>query len=143
VESLTYILRSFPKGQKMLWKNPVRFHLTIALGLCALGTATSWWFFTKHEHNVRSWLANWLLVVNVVTFAYYGLDKFLAIRVLWRVPEIVLHVLSAIGGSPAAFLAMWIFRHKTIKTSFRILFWSIVLVQAALVVYIVKLQWWD
>jgi uncharacterized membrane protein YsdA (DUF1294 family) len=127
----------------MLWQNTVRFHLTIALILCALGTAVFWWFLPNPHQALTSWLASWLLAVNVVTFFYYGLDKFLAIRLIWRVPEIVLHVLSAIGGSPAAFLAMWIFRHKTIKTSFRILFWCIVLLQAALVVYIVKLQWWD
>ena len=123
-------------------RNPVRFHLIVALSLCATGTLAGWWFFTNHEPEWLTWLANGLLAVNVVAFGYYGLDKMLAIKVWWRVPEVVLHTLSAIGGSPAAFLAMWMFRHKTIKSSFRILFWGIVLLQAAVVVYVVKLLWW-
>jgi uncharacterized membrane protein YsdA (DUF1294 family) len=54
-----------------------------------------------------------------------------------------LHTLSAIGGSPAALLAMWLFRHKTIKASFRILFWAIVVLQLCLSAYIAKLLWWS
>jgi uncharacterized membrane protein YsdA (DUF1294 family) len=75
--------------------------------------------------------------VNIVTFAYYALDKWLAAKPWFRIPEIVLHTLTAMGGSPAALLAMRVFRHKTIKPSFRILFWSIVLVQIMLTVFVV------
>jgi uncharacterized membrane protein YsdA (DUF1294 family) len=120
----------------------VRNHLLIAISLCILLTLASWWLFTSHQHTWWHWLANWLLAVNLLTFAYYGLDKFLARTYLWRIPEVVLHTLGAIGGSPAALVAMTLFRHKTIKSSFRILFWSIVVVQAALTIYIVKLVWW-
>lgn len=127
----------------MFMQNTVRRHLVIALGICAAGTFAAWWFLAGHQNQWKYWVANWLLVVNLVTFVYYWLDKSLAVRLLWRIPEIVLHTLSAVGGSPAAFLAMWFFRHKTIKSSFRILFWSIVVLQSALAVYIVKKTWWD
>ncbi len=121
----------------------VRTHILIALTFCVLGTAVSWWNFTSHRHTWQLWLGNWLLVVNLLTFAYYGLDKCLGRLMLWRIPEIVLHSLSAIGGSPAALLAMWLFRHKTIKGSFQFLFWCIVVVQLCLTAYIVKVVWWD
>ena len=127
----------------MPWQYSVRTHLIIALALCLGGTAAAWWFFTNHQHTWLHWLATWLLVVNLVTFAYYGLDKYLARMLLWRIPEVVLHTLGAIGGSPAALLAMTLFRHKTIKGSFRILFWSIVILQIAVAIYVVKLLWWN
>jgi uncharacterized membrane protein YsdA (DUF1294 family) len=127
----------------MFWLYSVRVQLLVALSLCIAGSCAGWWFFTNHQHARLHWLANWLLAVNLVTFAYYGLDKMLARRLVWRIPEAVLHTLSAIGGSPAALLAMWFFRHKTIKSSFRILFWTIVSVQTALTIYVVKLLWWN
>ena len=71
------------------------------------------------------------------------LDKYLAGTLLFRIPELTLHTLSAIGGSPAAFVAMAVFRHKTIKSSFRILFWSIVVLQLVLTAYVVKVLWWN
>jgi uncharacterized membrane protein YsdA (DUF1294 family) len=130
----------------MLWRNPVRLHLVIITVLCIGGTALGWWFLTSHQHTWRHWLACWLLAANVVTFAYYGFDKYLSSRIwlmLWRVPEVVLHTLAAVGGSPAALLAMWMFRHKTVKQSFRIYFWCIVVLQTALTAYIVKVVWWN
>jgi uncharacterized membrane protein YsdA (DUF1294 family) len=50
------------------------------------------------------------------------------------VPEVVLWLLAALGGSPGAFIAMRVFHHKTSKTSFQIVFWVIVAAQAALIV---------
>ncbi len=127
----------------MRWFFSVRTQLILALTLCISGCVAGWWFLTNHHHTWLHWLASWLLAVNPITFAYYGLDKWLASRfVIGRIPEIVLHTLSAIGGSPAALLAMWLFRHKTIKTSFRVLYWSIVVLQTALLLYLVKLLWW-
>lgn len=122
----------------MSWLYSVRFHLGLAIALCIGGTGLCWWFLTGHQHTWLTWLANWLLVVNLIAFIYYGIDKLLAARgFAVRVPEAVLHSLAALGGSPAAFLAMWLFRHKTIKPSFRILFWGIVVLQIALVAFII------
>ena len=127
----------------MPWQYSVRTHLIIAIALCILATGASWWLLAGHRHTWQLWLGNWLLAVNLVTFGYYGLDKYLARLLIFRIPEVVLHTLSAIGGSPAALLAMWFFRHKTIKDSFRVLFWCIVVVPLALAGYIVKALWWD
>lgn len=121
----------------MAWIYSVRFHLIFALSLCAALTVGVWWVMTSHQHTWWIWLAHWLLVVNIVTFGYYGADKWLAAKPWFRIPELVLHVLAALGGSPAALLAMYLFRHKTIKPSFRILFWSIVIVQICMIGYLV------
>lgn len=127
----------------MMWLFSVRIQIIIAVSICVIGTLASWWFLTSHRHLWYVWLGHWLLVVNIVTFVYYGLDKFLAGRLWYRVPELTLHTLSAMGGSPAAFAAMAVFRHKTIKSSFRILFWGIVIAQILITAYIAKLLWWS
>ncbi len=72
--------------------------------------------------------------VNLATVALYGYDKAVAGGPKLRVPEKVLHLLALLGGSPAAFLSQGMFRHKTVKTSFRRMFWLIVALQVALIV---------
>ena len=58
-------------------------------------------------------LAVWLIVINLVTFAVYGIDKRRARRGAWRVPEKTLFLLPLLGGSIGALLGMRVFRHKT------------------------------
>lgn len=58
-------------------------------------------------------LALWLIVINLATFAVYGIDKSRAKRGAWRVPEKTLFLLPLLGGSVGALLGMRTFRHKT------------------------------
>ena len=67
----------------------------------------------------------WLLLINLVTFLVFGLDKWKAKRKVKResvrrVPERTLFLLAAIGGSVGALLGMKVFHHKTLHRSFRI-----------------------
>ena len=117
--------------------NPIRFHAILALILCATGTVGLWWLF-ELRNTWPVWIGCWLVTVNVVAIGYYAFDKARARAGHSRVPEVVLHGLSALGGSPGAFLAMGVFRHKTIKGSFRILFWCIVILQIAIALTIGK-----
>lgn len=61
----------------------------------------------------------YLLAVNLLTFFLYGLDKHKARHDRWRIPEATLLFLAFLGGSPAALLAMYLFRHKTRHNKFR------------------------
>jgi uncharacterized membrane protein YsdA (DUF1294 family) len=45
----------------------------------------------------------------------------------------VLHLLTALGGTLGSFAAMQIFRHKTRKKSFQLVFWAIVAVQIVVI----------
>jgi uncharacterized membrane protein YsdA (DUF1294 family) len=67
-----------------------------------------------------------LLLVNLVTFVTYGLDKRAAIRGARRVPEKRLHLLALVGGFPGAFAGQQVFRHKRAKRSFMVAYWAIV-----------------
>ena len=66
-------------------------------------------------------LVIYYLLITIVTFAAYGIDKRKAIKNQWRIPERVLISLAFLGGFLGAIAGMSIFRHKTKHTSFRIL----------------------
>ncbi len=76
----------------------------------------------------------WVLVVSLVTFVLYGWDKRKAQGDGWRVPEARLHLLELVGGWPGALIGQRVFRHKTSKLSFQVVFWLMVLMNVAAVV---------
>ena len=47
----------------------------------------------------------YLLAINVVAFAAYGIDKYKARHDKWRIPETTLIWLAAFGGAIGAFSA--------------------------------------
>lgn len=78
---------------------------------------------------------SWIIGISLASFGAYGYDKSIAGRGVTRVPEVVLHLLTALGGALGSFAGMQIFRHKTQKKSFQLVFWAIVAILAALVVF--------
>ena len=115
-------------------------HFLAAFGLAALLTVGAWYLLGGGRAPL-TWLAAWLAGVNLTAFGYYGYDKWRARRGSNRIPELVLHALTVAGGGPGAYAGMHWFRHKTVKGSFRILFWLILALQAALVLWVLKLYW--
>ncbi len=81
-------------------------------------------------------LLAYLIAINLTTFLLYGYDKFIASTEKLRVPELNLQTLSLLGGSPSALLAQKFFRHKTIKSSFQIVYWLIVIGQGGLIFWL-------
>jgi len=65
-------------------------------------------------------------------------DKRNATRGGYRISEFVLLLLSFLGGSVGSLLGMFIFRHKISKTSFKIKFGLIFLVQILIIFYYLK-----
>ena len=80
------------------------------------------------------WVWAWLIAINVITFATFGYDKAISASELTRVPEWVLLALTFTGGTLGALLGRLVFRHKTVKASFRLKFWLVIVVQIALIV---------
>ncbi len=80
----------------------------------------------------------YLLTINLLTFVTYGIDKYKARHKHWRVREASLLLLAALGGSPAALLAMHLFRHKTQHNKFRYGVPAILIAQVLLVVFVYK-----
>ena len=65
--------------------------------------------------------------VSAAAFVGQWIDKRKADSGEWRTPENTLHLFELLGGWPGAFLAQRIFRHKTAKLSYQIVFWLIVM----------------
>ena len=74
----------------------------------------------------------YILVINIVTFAVYGIDKQRARKHKWRIPESVLILLAVLGGSIGALSGMIAFHHKTQKPKFVIGVPAILAVQLAI-----------
>ena len=75
----------------------------------------------------------YLIVINVVTFTVYGIDKLKAKQGSWRISEATLLILAVIGGSIGAMLGMKVWHHKTMHKKFKYGLPLILLVQIALI----------
>lgn len=73
------------------------------------------------------------LIVNILAFVMYALDKKYARMHRWRIPEATLILIALLGGSIGAFLAMQILRHKTKHIQFVVTVPLAMLLQIALV----------
>ena len=65
-------------------------------------------------------------VMSAVAFVAYGMDKSAANAGRWRTPESTLHLLGLACGWPGALLAQRLFRHKSRKREFQVVFWTTV-----------------
>lgn len=61
----------------------------------------------------------YLISMNVLAFAFFGLDKYFAKTGKWRVPEKLLFLLAIGGGSIGAIVGMFFFHHKTLHRRFK------------------------
>ena len=63
----------------------------------------------------------YLIIINIITFIIYGIDKYKSIKHKYRISENTLIILAILGGSLGAFFGMITFHHKTKKKKFIIL----------------------
>ena len=78
-------------------------------------------------------LLYYLIVINIVTFLVYGIDKWKARQGSWRISEATLLILAVIGGSFGALFGMKVWRHKTMHKKFKYGLPLILLAQIALI----------
>ena len=78
----------------------------------------------------------YLVGINILAFFIYGLDKFLAIKKLYRISEYSLFILSIFGGPIGSILGMKTFHHKTRKITFwliniiSLIVWGIIIIES-------------
>ncbi len=64
-------------------------------------------------------LLYYLLVINILTFVVFGIDKWKAKQGSWRISEATLLMFAVIGGTIGALLSMQVWRHKTMHLKFK------------------------
>lgn len=114
----------------------IKARYTLIAFVIAIALAAGLIYFLKWD-----WLVCWLISISAVTFGAYGYDKAIAGNdSRMRVPERVLLLLALAGGSLAAWIAMKLFHHKTLKGSFRRNFGIVVGVQFVLFIAYLLIQ---
>lgn len=63
---------------------------------------------------------SYIILINLVSFHLYRIDKIRAERAGFRIPEVVLLTVSFVGGALGAFCAMREYHHKTLHSVFSI-----------------------
>ena len=67
------------------------------------------------------------LLLSLLTFGAYAMDKDAAENQRWRIPEKNLYLLGLAGGWPGAVFAQQLLRHKSSKRKFQAIFWLTVI----------------
>ena len=104
-------------------------------------TALAWIFFaivgaSVFMTDLPLLVPIYYLVLSLVSFIAYAIDKWAALHNRWRTAERTLNLLALIGGWPGALIGQQVFRHKTQKESFRREFWGAVLLNCAAFVWV-------
>lgn len=63
----------------------------------------------------------YIIVINIISFILYFIDKRLAIKHKYRIPEKVLILFSIFGGALGSLLSMSLFHHKTKHIKFMVI----------------------
>ena len=83
-------------------------------------------------------LLYYLIVINIVTFLVYGIDKWKAKQGNWHISEAALLLFAVVGGSIGALLGMQVWHHKTMHKKFKYGLPLILLAQIALIYLIIQ-----
>lgn len=78
------------------------------------------------------------IVASALAFVMYGMDKSAARNERSRTPENTLHLIGLCGGWPGALVAQDVFRHKSRKVEFQVVFWLGVVANIALAAWLLK-----
>ena len=86
------------------------------------------------------YLISYLIIINVIAFVAFGIDKLKAKKSWWRIPEATLIGMVSAGGSIGALLGMRYWRHKTRHRKFKYGLPAILLIHIALAMLILSNQ---
>ena len=108
--------------------NPFAIFFALAF-LCAMGLSV-----LAGELPLTVLLA--YLVLSLITFFAYAIDKSAAQSGGWRTSEGTLQILGLVGGWPGGLIAQQTLRHKSKKSAFRVVLWATVVLNCAAVVWL-------
>jgi len=85
-------------------------------------------------NNYLKYILIYLVLINLISFIMFYVDKQKAKRDKWRIQEKTLHLTSFLGGTLGSIVAMLLFHHKTKKTAF-VVITGIALIENIFVIY--------
>ena len=84
----------------------------------------------------RIFILAYVVLMSLIAFAAFGLDKYKAKSNRWRIRERTLFLFALLGGGIGAFLGMKVFHHKTLHKQFAIGIPAIMIVQLLIIGYL-------
>lgn len=84
---------------------------------------------------MEKYLYIWILLINLLTFVAFGIDKAKAVKGKYRIEEATLLLLSLFGGALGGLVGMYLFHHKTKKLFFKFSVPLMLIIQAFLLFY--------
>jgi len=111
--SAASVVEKDDQGNWVLANTYAVLFLVLITSFCLFGIAPSWSFVVY-------------LAMSLMTYIIYYFDKSAAQKGEWRTQESTLHLFALFGGWPGALVAQQQLRHKSIKRSFRTVFWGTV-----------------
>lgn len=99
-------------------------------------TLAFWSFFGQHQ-----WLVVYLVIINLVTFGAFAVDKMAAMEHKSRIRIVTLLALAFFGGSLGGLTAMCLLRHKTQKDYFTVGIPLMMVMQAVVLFYAMNAAW--
>ena len=82
----------------------------------------------------------YFIIWNSIVFLVYALDKFFAIKGMWRISEKMLLTLAFLMGGVGAVIGMIVCHHKTRKNKFSLLIPLAVVFNFIIILKKIKLQ---
>ena len=79
-----------------------------------------------------------LVIMSLISFIMYGIDKRKAQLGKWRISEKALLLSALFMGGPGAFLGMQLFRHKTKHLHFKLLVPLFCIINIAIIIAAVR-----
>ena len=64
----------------------------------------------------------YVIIINIIGFFIMGIDKFKAQKGYWRTPEKTIFMITLLGGGIGTVAGMYVFRHKTKKLKFKLIY---------------------
>lgn len=80
------------------------------------------------------------LIINLLSFLLFGIDKYFSIKKHWRISERALITTFLLGGIIGGYLGMKIFHHKTRKLKFKIFLALSLILHIYFIFYINKFE---
>lgn len=114
---------------------PVAIPRKTIAAVFAIALGTAWWL-----GKIHAFVPGIYAFLSVFAFAAYARDKAAARDDTWRTPENALHAIALFGGWPGALIAQDVLRHKSSKSDFQWMFWFTVIVNCAVMLWLMRRQ---
>ena len=101
--------------------------------LFAIALGVAWWL-----GKIPATVPGVYALLSIFAFAAYARDKAAARDNTWRTPENTLHMIALFGGWPGALVAQDVLRHKSSKSAFQWTFWLTVIVNCAVMLWLMR-----